>query len=60
MRATTSQQQIAITLHVPRRPGFYEVWLLAGDGVSMISLGDLNTGQAPSPARPGPRRGASR
>jgi hypothetical protein len=32
------------TLHAPRRPGFYEVWLLARDGISMISLGDLNAG----------------
>jgi Anti-sigma-K factor rskA, C-terminal len=43
MRATASQQLMAVTLHAPRRPGFYEVWLLARDGVSMISLGDLNT-----------------
>ena len=43
MRATASQQLMAVTLHAPRQPaGFYEVWLLARDGVSMISLGDLN------------------
>jgi Anti-sigma-K factor rskA len=42
MRATASQQQITITLRAPDRPGFYEAWLLARDGVSMISLGDLN------------------
>jgi hypothetical protein len=42
MRATTSQQQIVITLRAPARSGFYEAWLLARDGVSMISLGDLN------------------
>jgi hypothetical protein len=42
MRATTSQQQVVITLRAPARPGFYEAWLLARDGVSMISLGDLN------------------
>jgi Anti-sigma-K factor rskA len=44
MRATASQQQIVIILHAPQRPGFYEVWLLARNGVSMISLGDLNVG----------------
>jgi hypothetical protein len=44
MRATASQQVIVITLHAPDKSGFYEVWLLARDGVSMISLGDLNAG----------------
>ena len=44
MRATASQQVIVITLHAPDKPGFYEVWLLARDGVSMISLGELNAG----------------
>ena len=42
MRATASQRLMVVTLRVPRKPGFYEVWLLARDGVSMISLGDLN------------------
>ncbi len=42
MRATASQQLMAVTLHAPSRSGFYEVWLLARNGVSMISLGDLN------------------
>jgi len=42
MRATASQQEIAVTLRAPARSGFYEVWLLARDGVSMISLGDLS------------------
>jgi len=42
MRATAGQQVMLVTLHAPQRPGFYEVWLLARDGVSMISLGDLN------------------
>ena len=42
MRATASQQVMVVTLHAPQRPGFYEVWLLARNGVSMISLGDLN------------------
>ena len=41
MRVTASQQVMAVTLHAPQRPGFYEVWLLARNGVSMISLGDL-------------------
>ena len=45
MRATASQQLMDVTLHAPRQPGFCEVWLLARDGVSMISLGDLNAGQ---------------
>jgi hypothetical protein len=42
MRADADQQVIAVTLNAPRRPGFYEVWLLARNGISMISLGDLN------------------
>src|SRR5271157_3052100 len=42
MRATASQQLMVVTLRAPQRPGFYEVWLLARNGVSMISLGDLN------------------
>jgi Anti-sigma-K factor rskA len=44
MRATAGQPVIAVTLQAPARPGFYEVWLLARNGVSMISLGDLNAG----------------
>ena len=42
MRSGASQQVIAVTLSAPQRPGFYEVWLLARNGVSMISLGDLD------------------
>ncbi len=42
MRATASQQSVVVTLRALRKPGFYEVWLLARDGISMISLGDLN------------------
>ena len=42
MRSTASQQEIVITLRAPARPGFYEAWLQARDGVSMISLGDLS------------------
>ena len=37
-------RQVTVTLHAPDRPGFYEVWLLARDGHSMISLGDLGPG----------------
>jgi hypothetical protein len=36
--------QVTVTLDAPDRAGFYEVWLLARDGRSMISLGDLGTG----------------
>jgi anti-sigma-K factor RskA len=42
MRSAASQHEIAVTLRAPARPGFYEVWLLARDGISMISLGDLS------------------
>lgn len=45
MRASTTQRFMDVTLRAPRKPGFYEVWLLARDGVSMISLGDLNASQ---------------
>ncbi len=37
-------RQLSVTLSAPHRPGFYEVWLLARNGVSMISLGDLGPG----------------
>jgi Anti-sigma-K factor rskA len=37
-------RQLTVALQAPRRPGFYEVWLLARNGVSMISLGDLGPG----------------
>jgi hypothetical protein len=43
MRESASQQVITVTLKAPARPGFYEVWLLARNGVSMISLGELST-----------------
>jgi hypothetical protein len=42
MRSSASQRVITVTLDAPPRPGFYEVWLLARNGVSMISLGELN------------------
>ena len=51
MRATGSQQLMVVTLHAPQRSGFYEVWLLARNGVSMISLGDLNPGEGRSLGR---------
>jgi Anti-sigma-K factor rskA len=35
-------RQVTVALTAPRKAGFYEVWLLARNGVSMISLGDLN------------------
>jgi hypothetical protein len=38
-------RQLSVTLSAPRKTGFYEVWLLARDGVSMISLGDLGPSQ---------------
>ena len=37
-------QQLTVSLQAPRKPGFYEVWLLARNGTSMISLGDLGPG----------------
>ena len=37
-------QQLTVALNAPDRSGFYEVWLLARDGHSMISLGDLGPG----------------
>jgi hypothetical protein len=43
MKAEGGQRLIAVTLDAPKRSGFYEVWLLARNGISMISLGDLNT-----------------
>jgi anti-sigma-K factor RskA len=35
-------RQVTVALTAPRKAGFYEVWLLARNGVSMISLGDLD------------------
>ncbi len=39
-------KQLTVSLRAPRKPGFYEVWLLARNGTSMISLGDLGPGHA--------------
>jgi Anti-sigma-K factor rskA len=43
MRQASTTQVLDVTLSAPREPGFYEVWLLGRDGVSMISLGDLSS-----------------
>ena len=42
LRDGTATRLLDVTLHAPQRSGFYEVWLLGRDGVSMISLGDLS------------------
>jgi Anti-sigma-K factor rskA len=34
--------RLRVTVRASSGPGFFEVWLLARNGVSMISLGDLN------------------
>jgi hypothetical protein len=39
-------RQVTVALTAPRKAGFYEVWLLARNGVSMISLGDLDASHA--------------
>jgi hypothetical protein len=39
-------RQVTVALTAPRKAGFYEVWLLARNGVSMISLGDLDASGA--------------
>ncbi len=45
--------RLTVTVHAPaRKNGFFEVWLLARDGVSMISLGDLNAEHTGSFAMP--------
>lgn len=46
MRSGPGGRELAVTLDAPERRGFYEVWLLARNGVSMISLGDLNGAHA--------------
>jgi Anti-sigma-K factor rskA len=43
MERGASGKLLSVKLQAPSRTGFYEVWLLARDGVSMISLGDLNS-----------------
>jgi anti-sigma-K factor RskA len=42
MWSSSAALALDVTLRAPARPGFYEVWLLGRDGVSMISLGDLS------------------
>lgn len=48
MRSSAATQSLDVTLRAPQQPGFYEVWLLGRDGVSMISLGDLPASHAGS------------
>ena len=42
MHRSAAATRLDVTLRAPDRPGFYEVWLLARNGVSMIALGDLS------------------
>lgn len=44
--------RLTISVRAPAGPGFFEVWLLARNGVSMISLGDLNRDRTGSFAMP--------
>ena len=41
LRSSSATLALDVSLRAPDRSGFYEVWLLGRDGVSMISLGDL-------------------
>ena len=41
LRSSTAKLALDVSLRAPDRSGFYEVWLLGRDGVSMIALGDL-------------------
>ncbi|MGO8885632.1 MAG: anti-sigma factor domain-containing protein [Streptosporangiaceae bacterium] len=41
MESASGGRVLSVRLHARRPSGFYEVWLLARNGVSMISLGDL-------------------
>jgi hypothetical protein len=53
MRVTSAAQVMQVSLNAPAESGFYEVWLLGRDGVSMISLGELpasHTGSFTIPA----------
>ena len=42
MESSPAGLRLRVTVRAPSKPGFFEVWLLARNGVSMISLGDLN------------------
>jgi len=42
MQTSPAGLRLRVTVEAPSGPGFFEVWLLARNGVSMISLGDLN------------------
>jgi len=44
MKTGPGGRQVTVILDAPDRAGFYEVWLLARDGHSMISLGELGSG----------------
>jgi hypothetical protein len=46
MESGSGGTRLTVMLRAPRRPGYYEVWLLARNGVSMISLGDLDSSHA--------------
>ncbi|MGO9280079.1 MAG: anti-sigma factor [Streptosporangiaceae bacterium] len=43
MESAPGGRLLRVRLHARKPPGFYEVWLLARNGVSMISLGDLSS-----------------
>ena len=53
MRQASAARVLDVTLSAPPKPGFYEVWLLGLDGVSMISLGDLSSGHGSFTVPPG-------
>jgi len=42
MQSSPAGLQLRVTVRASPRHGFFEVWLLARNGVSMISLGELN------------------
>lgn len=48
MRLASATRTLDVTLSAPSKQGFYEVWLLGRDGVSMISLGDLSSSRTGS------------
>jgi anti-sigma-K factor RskA len=43
LRLSPAGRTLTVALRAPTRPGFFEVWLLGRNGVSMISLGDLDS-----------------
>ena len=46
MESDPAGLRLQVRVRAPARQGFLEVWLLARNGVSMISLGDLGRGQS--------------